>query len=269
MFPDFGMVAGIRGPHGSLAARSAWEDQSTTLPDRGARQDGQGPTVRAGEATLPRADQGGKPRRQWAPDARALSVVGDRWAMVIVRDLSSGPLRLEALRRLLPGVSAGALESRLARLADAGLITRRRHRSLPPRVDLELTERGRELAGVIGALAHWELRTAWSAPHESEWVDVGACLRLAPLLPQPEAGPDGEVELTVTDASGGPERWAFARKNGRTRVERRDAPDAGASIRGPQAAWIAALAPGHDRSRLQIAGDQRLAASLLDLFGES
>ncbi|HEX7292775.1 MAG TPA: winged helix-turn-helix transcriptional regulator, partial [Conexibacter sp.] len=55
--------------------------------------------------------QGGeKPRRQWAPDARALSVVGDRWVMVIVRDLASGPLRLEALRRWLPGVSAGALE---------------------------------------------------------------------------------------------------------------------------------------------------------------
>ena len=70
---------------------------------------------------MPRAEQGGeKPRRQWAPDARALGVVGDRWVMVIVRDLASGPLRLEALRRWLPGVSAGALEARLSRMAEAG-----------------------------------------------------------------------------------------------------------------------------------------------------
>ena len=131
---------------------------------------------------MPRADGCEKPRRQWAPDARALSVVGDRWVMVIVRDLASGPLRLEALRRWLPGVSAGALEARLSRMADAGLITRRRRRSLPPRVDLELTEQGRALGEAIGELARWELRTQWSRPREDEWVDVGACFRLAPLL---------------------------------------------------------------------------------------
>ena len=110
----------------------------------------------------PAAEQGDRPRRQWAPDARALSVVGDRWVMVIVRDLASGPLRLEALRRWLPGVSAGALESRLSRMAEAGLIVRRRRRSLPPRVDLELTERGHALVEAIGELARWELRTQWS-----------------------------------------------------------------------------------------------------------
>ena len=137
---------------------------------------------------MPRGEQGEKPRRQWAPDARALSVVGDRWVMVIVRDLASGPLRLEALRRWLPGVSAGALEARLSRMADAGLITRRRRRSLPPRVDLELTEQGHALGEAIGELARWELRTQWSRPREDEWVDVGACFRLAPLLsPAPTA----------------------------------------------------------------------------------
>ena len=100
-------------------------------------------------------DEGDRPRHQWAPDARALSVVGDRWVMVIIRDLASGPLRLEALRRWLPGVSAGALESRLQKMAEAGLITRRRHRSMPPRVDLELTERGQALVEAIGELARW------------------------------------------------------------------------------------------------------------------
>ena len=150
---------------------------------------------------MPGAEDGGKPRRQWAPDARALSVVGDRWVMVIVRDLASGPLRLEALRRWLPGVSAGALEARLARMAEAGLITRRRRRSLPPRVDLELTEQGRALGDAIGELARWELRTQWSRPREDEWVDVGACFRLAPLLPRAGATADGRLALTIFDAA--------------------------------------------------------------------
>jgi DNA-binding HxlR family transcriptional regulator len=215
---------------------------------------------------MPRGEQGGKPRRQWAPDARALSVVGDRWVMVIVRDLSSGPLRLEALRRWLPGVSAGALEARLTRMAEAGLITRRRRRSLPPRVDLELTERGHALMEAIGELARWELRTHWSRPRDDEWVDVGACFRLAPLLPRAAATTDGRLALTIADASDGAEHYTFVRERGRAHIERNDTRDADARMSGTQAAWVKALSPESTPSSLQITGDPDLAAEFLDLF---
>ncbi len=216
---------------------------------------------------MPSGEQGDKPRRQWAPDARALSVVGDRWVMVIVRDLASGPLRLEALRRWLPGVSAGALESRLARMADAGLITRRRRRSLPPRVDLELTERGRALLDAIGELARWELRTQWSRPREDEWVDVGACFRLAPFLPRTAATVDGRLALTIADGdAGGPEHYTFVRERGHARIERRDTPSPDARMRGTEAAWVKALSPENPPSSLEITGNPALAAEFLDLF---
>ncbi|HXE45651.1 MAG TPA: winged helix-turn-helix transcriptional regulator [Conexibacter sp.] len=211
-------------------------------------------------------EQGGKPRRQWAPDARALSVIGDRWVMVIVRDLASGPLRLEALRRWLPGVSAGALEARLARMAEAGLITRRRRRSLPPRVDLELTEQGRALGDAIGELARWELRTQWSRPRADEWVDVGACFRLAPLLSRAGATLDGRLALTISDGPGGAEHYTFVREHGRARIERRDMPDADARMSGAEAAWVKALSPENIPSNLAITGDAALAAEFLDLF---
>lgn len=210
-------------------------------------------------------EEGDKPRQQWAPDARALSVVGDRWVMVIIRDLASGPLRLEALRRWLPGVSAGALEARLQKMAEAGLITRRRHRSLPPRVDLELTESGHALVEAIGELARWELRTHWSRPREDEWVDVGACFRLAPLLPC-AATSEGSLALTIVDANRGPERYTFVREQRRARIERRGAPDADARMSGTQAAWVRALSPEGAPARLDIAGDTTLAAEFLDLF---
>jgi DNA-binding HxlR family transcriptional regulator len=216
---------------------------------------------------MPGGEEGGKPRRQWAPDARALSVVGDRWVMVIVRDLASGPLRLEALRRWLPGVSAGALEARLSRMVDAGLITRRRRRSLPPRVDLELTERGHGLVEAIGELARWELRTHWSRPRDDEWVDVGACFRLAPLLPRAAATADGRLALTIADGTDdGPEHYTFVREHGRARIERHGDQAADARMSGTQAAWVKALSPESTPSSLQVAGNPDLAAEFLDLF---
>jgi len=186
--------------------------------------------------------------------------------MVIVRDLASGPLRLEALRRWLPGVSAGALEARLARMADAGLITRRRRRSLPPRVDLELTEQGRELGDAIGELARWELRTQWSRPRDDEWVDVGACFRLAPLLPRAAASADGRLALEIVDGNDGPEHYTFVREQGRARIERRDTADADARMSGTQAAWVKALSPERSPASLDVTGTPALAAEFLDLF---
>src|SRR5690606_7007693 len=139
------------------------------------------------------------------------------------------------------------------RMADEGLIERRRLRSLPPRVDLELTDRGRDLLTAVGELARWELRNFWSRPRGDEAVDVGACLRLAPVLAPPGQAlganggpvPDGELALTVErgadDASS--QRYAFVREAGRARVEHRPAADPRAHLRGTQAAWIEALSP--------------------------
>ncbi len=213
-------------------------------------------------------DLAAKPRRQWAPDARALSVVGDRWLMVIVRDLAAGPLRLDELRRWLPGVSAGALEARLVRMVDEGLIVRRRYRSLPPRVDLELTERGRELLTVIGELARWELRTHWSGPREDEWVDVAACFRLAPFLAGASGLPDGELALRLDDPRGAAnaERYAFVRAGGRAKIEHRAAHAPDAEISGTEAAWVHALSPARDGGELTVTGDRALAQRFLDLF---
>ena len=185
--------------------------------------------------------------------------------MVIVRDLAAGPLRLETLRRWLPGISAGALEARLVRMAEEGLLVRRRHRSLPPRVDLELTDRGRALADVIAELARWELRTQWSRPHADEWVDVSACFRLAPFLGHPGTSPpDGTIALRI----GGSETddYAFVSQHGRTKVEHRPAPEADATMTGSQEAWVQALSPEGDPSDLAISGDTKLATAFLSLF---
>ena len=122
------------------------------------------------------------PYAQWAPDARALDLIGDKWTLLIVRDLAAGPRRFVELQRVLPGISTEQLRSRLNRMVADGLLTRQRYREVPPRVDYELTPRSHELLEVLGALARWGLRWAWTAPRDGEAIDIGAILRVAPGL---------------------------------------------------------------------------------------
>ncbi|WP_328641732.1 winged helix-turn-helix transcriptional regulator [Streptomyces canus] len=98
------------------------------------------------------------PRRsydQYCSAARALDVVGDRWTLLIVRELLAGPRRYTDLHADLPGVSTDVLASRLKDMERDGLTTRRR--LLPPGAAFvyELTARGRELLPVLQALGTW------------------------------------------------------------------------------------------------------------------
>ncbi|MCZ0986071.1 winged helix-turn-helix transcriptional regulator [Streptomyces diastatochromogenes] len=98
------------------------------------------------------------PRRsydQYCSAARALDLVGDRWTLLIVRELLAGPRRYTDLHADLPGVSTDVLASRLKDMERDGLTSRRR---LPPpgaAYVYELTGRGRELLPVLQALGTW------------------------------------------------------------------------------------------------------------------
>ncbi|MET9659524.1 winged helix-turn-helix transcriptional regulator [Streptomyces sp. NPDC006510] len=92
---------------------------------------------------------------QFCATARALDSVGDRWTLLIVRELLAGPRRYTDLHADLPGVSTDVLASRLRDMEQSGLATRRR---LPPPAAAsvyELTERGHGLMPVLAALAEW------------------------------------------------------------------------------------------------------------------
>ncbi len=185
--------------------------------------------------------------------------------LVIVRDLRAGPRRLDALRRGLRGISTGALEARLVRMVAQGLLERRRYRAVPPRVELELTERGHALADVISELVRWELRTEWSQPREDEWVDVAACFRLVPFLSsEEEDAPDGELALTIAGEC--TDRYTFIRDRGDAILEQRPAKHAQAHIAATQQGWVEALSPSGSRAGLRVSGDEALATSFLGLF---
>jgi DNA-binding HxlR family transcriptional regulator len=204
------------------------------------------------------------PYDQWSPDARALDLVGDKWTLLIIRDLAAGPRRFVELQRVLPGISTEQLRSRLNRMVADGLLTRQRYREVPPRVDYELTERARELMPTLGALARWGYDWTWSAPRTGEDIDIGAIIRLAPGLLSPPRSLSGTVELRAFGKGGVPRTYVLSTQRGSVRVEEREAPEAEARVSGPRKAWIEAFGPGGARGGLKVEGDKRLVETLLD-----
>ena len=202
---------------------------------------------------------------QWSPDARALDLVGDKWTLLIVRDLAAGPRRFVELQRVLPGISTEQLRSRLNRMVADGMLTRKRYREVPPRVDYELTERARDLMPVLGALARWGYEWAWSTPRSHESVDIGAIFRLAPGLLLSAQGLEGTVELNVTDGKDGEgASYSLSASGDRIAIEEKATERPDAKVSGNTAAWVAALSPDHDRSGLQVTGDRGIVERLLD-----
>ena len=99
--------------------------------------------------------------------AHALDLVGERWALLVVRELLLGPKRFTDLRAGLPGTSPNVLAQRLRELEGAGVVRRRK---LPPPAAsriYELTEWGKDLEPVIISLGRWGVRSP-SKPRDAE-----------------------------------------------------------------------------------------------------
>ncbi len=114
----------------------------------------------------------GRTRRsydQFCATARALDSVGDRWTLLIVRELLAGPRRYTDLHADLPGVSTDVLAARLKHMEGEGLAERRRQPRPASGHVYELTERGRGLLPVLTALASWGA-PALGAPRPTDAV---------------------------------------------------------------------------------------------------
>jgi DNA-binding HxlR family transcriptional regulator len=144
---------------------------------------------------------------QYCPMAHALDLVGDRWALLVIRELMHGPKRYTDLVDHLPGIGTNILAVRLRDLERNGVVTRR---TLPPPAAskvYELSEYGRELRPAMHALAMWGARSLGPPTDKDElfegWLSNAMDIALAPLAPRGRfefrAGPeiaslvDGEV----------------------------------------------------------------------------
>ena len=98
-----------------------------------------------------------KPYNQVCPIARTLDIVGDRWTILIVRDLFFGRSRFRELLASSPGLPSRLLSERLKRLEERGLVERVVYSQHPLRAEYRLTEEGRSLGPVLEAMVRWGL----------------------------------------------------------------------------------------------------------------
>ena len=97
--------------------------------------------------------------------ACSAEIIGSKWTALLVHDLSEGPRRFSELEHSCAGISPRTLSERLRTLEDEGLVLRRSYAESPPRVEYELTEKGRSLQRSLDEIGAWAER--W-IPLESE-----------------------------------------------------------------------------------------------------
>jgi DNA-binding HxlR family transcriptional regulator len=157
--------------------------------------------------------------------ARALDVVGERWALLIVRELLFGPQRFSDLRQALQGASSNLVADRLREMEGRGVI--RRRRLAPPAASqvYELTDWGRELEPVVLALGEWGIRAPVpEGPATLSATSVLIYLRAA-ARPDPRAAPAAyRVEMDARV-------WTVRTKDGRVYVESGEPADPVAGLR--------------------------------------
>src|SRR2546426_419798 len=165
-----------------------------------------------------------KSYQQYCSVARALDVVGDRWVLLIVRELLAlGPSRYSDLKRGLPGIASNLLAERLKVLEAEGVVERY---DAPPPVGTtlyQLTARGRELQDVVHALARWGLGRMYTGAAEADAVQPQWSALFAGLEFSPHVAPGTEVVIGLE--SGGDAVHAILR-HGTFEVRRDTAVDA-------------------------------------------
>jgi DNA-binding HxlR family transcriptional regulator len=135
---------------------------------------------------------------QFCGFSRALEIVGERWALLIIRDLLVQPKRFTDLRRGLPGIPTNILTARLKELEAAGIVERR----VLPRPDgsvvYELTKYGAELDEVVDAIGRWGAKSLDSPrPGEVVTVDSIATAMRTTFHPKAARGFHGTFELRI------------------------------------------------------------------------
>ena len=199
--------------------------------------------------------------------ARALDVIGERWALLVVRELILGPKRFTDLRAGLPHIGPDVLSQRLRELEAAGVL---RRRTLPPPAGsrvYELTDRGRAVEPVLLALGEWGSAAPVPAGNPQLGID-STVIALRTLF---DAGAAEELDATF-ELRLGDQVFRARVAGGELDLGRGEAPDADATISADPMTlggmlWQGyALADAERAGHATVEGDRHAAERLLKLF---
>lgn len=185
--------------------------------------------------------------------AHALDLIGERWALLVIRELMLGPKRFSDIRADLPGISANTLTQRLEGLENAGLVVRER---LPPPASGQvygLTEWGHQLLPVMGALGRWAVRSPDHDPGQ-HFSAVSLMLSfMAMNQPAITSGFDARLGFRL-----GRENYVLTVRDGGTRATRGEPTGADVTFEGAPGTIAAAVYGGAPLAELEAAGALRI-----------
>ena len=197
--------------------------------------------------------------------AHALDLIGDRWALLIMRELMLGPKRFTDLRASLPGISANVLTQRLEELEATSILIRRR---LPPPAAsqiYELTQWGRESEILFQVLGRWASRSPTMQPG-MPMSNVSVILSLRTMIDRDRIG---DLNATI-GLRFGEEEFRLILKNGDFTAERGEAAGTDAILSGDRNALAAVIYDDLTfedvADALQVEGDKGLARRFVRLF---
>ncbi|HTZ55053.1 MAG TPA: winged helix-turn-helix transcriptional regulator [Candidatus Acidoferrum sp.] len=204
---------------------------------------------------------------QYCGFARALEVVGERWALMIVRDLLVGSKRFSDLLRGLPGIPTNILTARLKELEEAGIVQRRAVPRPGSGVAYELTDAGSALEATVLALGRWGAERL-DTPREGEIVTDDSLAMALRTTFRPEAA--GKSKASYVVRAGNVEIHAIV-QDGNVKVGRGALPDPDLIIESGPA--LRALLAGETapeealrKKLVRIQGDPRLLDRFVRIF---
>ena len=193
--------------------------------------------------------------------AHAMDLLGERWAMLVMRELAYGPRRFSELRNDLQGISANVLTQRLTELEARGLV---RKLKLPPPASVqvyEATEWGLEAIPVIASLGRWAARSPLHDP-TLPMSHVAVVMSLQTLISSERAkGIDARICFRLGEAA-----YVATVRDGRLDVDRRDALDCDVTFAGTPTAIAGVIHGGAPFETIEISGDLELAKRFVTLF---
>ena len=193
--------------------------------------------------------------------AHALELIGDRWTLLVLRELMLGGRRFSELRADLPGISANVLTQRLAELEERGLVARKR---LPPPASVqvyEATEWGLEAEPIVQSLGRWAAR---SPGHDPTLPLSGVSLMLS-FGTMFDAGKAKKFDARIGFRLG-PDSYLARVRKGRFKVARGEAGAGDVLFTASPTAIAAVVYGGAPLDGVQVEGDRGLAEKFVTLF---
>ena len=193
--------------------------------------------------------------------AHALELIGERWAMLVLRELAYGPRRFSELKADLPGISANVLAQRLGELEERGVV---RKVKLPPPASVqvyEATEWGLEATPIIASLGKWAARSPMHNPN-LPMSHVSVMMSLQTLLsPERAKGINARFGFRLGETS-----YVATLAEGRLVIDRGDPRDCDVTFGGCTMEVVAVIHGGAPLAMVKIEGDMELAKRFVTLF---